>query len=107
MGPEVARREVDAETGDISIRCAGFNDRNLGPRSTPCDQDYLRKPTKTTDPKQLEHWYNDHVAQLYGELGAYEEEGLFVGDGSYLFVPDNENYEGSMRLLFGDRKSVV
>ena len=81
LGPEVARREVDTETGDISIRCAGFNGRNLGPRSTPCDQDYLRKLAKTTDPKQLEHWYNHHVAQLYGELGAYEESGRTAAEG--------------------------
>lgn len=43
LGREVARREVDPETGDVSICCAGFNGRNLGPRSTPCDQDTLRK----------------------------------------------------------------
>ena len=39
LGPETAKREVDPATGDVSIWCAGFNDRNLYPRSTPCDQD--------------------------------------------------------------------
>ena len=75
----------------MSIQCRGFNTRNLGPRATPCDQDYLRKLAKDTDAKQLEHWYNHHVAQLYGQMGAYEEEGIFLGDGSYLFVPNNEH----------------
>jgi hypothetical protein len=107
LGPEVARREVDPDNGTMSIWCAGFNDRNLGPRSTPCDQDYLRKLAKHTAPEELERWYNRHVAQLYGELGAYDEQGIFLGDGSYLFVPDNENYEGSVRLLFDEHNHPV
>ncbi len=107
LGPDVARREVDPKTGDMSIWCAGFNGRNLGPRSTPCDQDYLRKLAKQTDSEKLEYWYNHHVAKLYGELGAYDEEGIFIGDGSYLFVPDNKNYEGSKRLLFDEHNHPV
>jgi hypothetical protein len=107
LGPELARREVDPTTGDVGIWCAGFNERNLGPRATPCDQDYLRKLAKHTDAQKLEDWYNRHVAQLYGEMGAYDEEGIFVGDGSYLFVPNNENYEGSMRLLFDEHNHPV
>jgi hypothetical protein len=107
LGPEVAHREVDPDTGDMSISCAGFNGRNLGPRSTPCDQDYLRKLAKETVPEELERWYNQQAARLYGELGAYDEEGIFVGDGSYLFVPDNKNYEGSLRLLFDEHNHPV
>jgi hypothetical protein len=107
LGPEVATRKVDSQTGDMSIHCQGFNTRNLGPRATPCDQDYLRKLAKDTDGKQLEQWYNHHVAQLYGQMGAYEDEGIFLGDGSYLFVPDNANYEGSMRLLFDEHNHPV
>jgi hypothetical protein len=102
LGPEVARREVDPESGNLEIHCEGFNDRNLYPRQTPCDQDYLRKLARDTGPDELEAWYNRHVAALYGELGAYDEEGLFIADGSYLFVPDNKHYEGSVRLLFDE-----
>jgi len=47
------------------------------------------------------------VAALYGELGAYDSEGIFIADGSYLFVPDNKNYEGSMRLLFDEHNHPV
>ena len=54
LGRRSRRRKVDPQTGDMSIWCAGFNDRNLGPRSTPCDQDYLRKLAKDTDPQKLE-----------------------------------------------------
>jgi hypothetical protein len=40
LGPNVAQRDVDPETGDMTLKCAGFNERNLYPRATPCDQDY-------------------------------------------------------------------
>ena len=55
----------------------------------------------------MEDWYNRHVAALYGELKAYDEEGIFIADGSYLFVPDNGNYEGSVRLLFDEHNHPV
>lgn len=107
LGPEVAQRQVDPATGDVSISCAGFNNRNLGPRQTPCDQDFLRKFAKDTDPEKLERWYNQQVAQLYSELGAYDQEGIFIGDGSYLFVPDNKNYQGSWKMLFDEHNHPV
>jgi hypothetical protein len=107
LGPEVATRKVDPQTGSMSIHCEGFNTRNLHPRATPCDQDYLRKLAKDTDPKKLEQWYNHHVAQIYGQLNAYDEEGIFIGDGTYLFVPNNKNYEGSKRLLFDEHNHPV
>jgi len=107
LGAKVAQRQVDADTGNMQINCAGFNDRAFYPRQTPCDQDYLRKLARDTQPEALEQWYNRHVAALYGELGAYDEEGIFIADGSYLFVPDNENYEGSVRLLFDEHNHPV
>ena len=100
LGPEIAQRQVDLANGRVTIHCQGFNHRNRKPRATPCDLDYLRKLAKQTEPQALEAWYNRQVAALYGQLNAYDPEGLFVGDGSYLFVPDNEHYEGSQRLLF-------
>ena len=77
------------------------------PRSTPYDQDYLRKLARTTRPQELERWYNQHVAALYKELDAYDAEGIFIADRSYLFVPDNAHYEGSMRLLFDEHNHPV
>jgi hypothetical protein len=107
LGPAVATRQVDSQSGDMTLHCAGFNDRNLYPRQTPCDQDYLRKMARDTTPEDLEAWYNTHVAAIYGELGAFDEQGLFIADGSYLFVPDNPNYEGSLRLLFDEHNHPV
>ena len=34
--------------------------------------------------------------------GAFDPEGLFIGDASSLFVPDTPAYEGSVRLLFDE-----
>lgn len=106
LGPEVAQRQVDGD-GNITLECHGFNDRNLYPRETPCDQDYLRKLARDTSPEELERWYNEQAAVLFGELGAYDSDGLFIGDGTYLFVPDNEHYEGSRRLLFDEHNHPV
>jgi hypothetical protein len=107
LGPDVAERRVEPETGDMTLHCSGFNHRNLRPRSTPCDQDYLRKLARDTEPEALQRWDNEHVAVLYKELGAYEAEGIFIADGSYLFVPDNDHYEGSMKLLFDEHNHPV
>ena len=107
LGPEVARRRVDPDSGNLTLECAGFNDRNLYPRQTPCDQDFLRKLARDTEPEQLEEWYNRHVVTVYKGLGAFDADGLFIADGTYLFVPDNPRYEGSQRLLFDEHNHPV
>jgi hypothetical protein len=107
LGPEVARRTVDPDSGNLTLCCAGFNDRNLYPRQTPCDQDFVRKLARDTEPEQLEEWYNRHVVAVYKELGAFDGDGLFIADGTYLFVPDNLRYEGSQRLLFDEHNHPV
>jgi hypothetical protein len=107
LGPEVARRQVDQESGNLTLECAGFNNRNLYPRETPCDQDFLRKLARDTEPEQLEDWYNRHVVAVYKELGAFDDEGLFIADGTYLFVPENPRYEGSQRGLFDEHNHLV
>ena len=88
-------------------RIAGFNDRNLYPRQTPCDQDFLRKLARDTEPESLEEWYNRHVVTVYKELGAFDADGLFIADGTHPFVPDNPRYEGSQRLLFDEHNHPV
>ena len=107
LGPEVARRTVDPDSGDLTLQCAGFNDRNLYPRQTPCDQDFLRKLARDTEPEKLEEWYNHHVVGVYKELGAFDADGVLIADGTYLFVPDNPRYEGSQRLLFDEHNHPV
>jgi hypothetical protein len=40
-------------------------------------------------------------------LRLLDEEGLFIGDGSYLFVPDHQHYQGSDLLWFDEHNHPV
>lgn len=101
FGPGVAHKAEHPDGKHVTLSCAGFNNKNDYDRQTPCDQDFLRKLSKDTDPAQLEKWFNTDVAVIYRQHKVYDKAGIFIGDASYIFVPDNENYEGSVRLLFG------
>jgi hypothetical protein len=107
FGPEVARKTKHPETGDVTLSCPGFNDKNSYDRQTPCDQDYLRKLARTTRPEELHQWFNRDVMQVFKQHKAFDPEGIFLGDASYLFVPDNPNYEGSVRMLFDEHNHPV
>jgi hypothetical protein len=37
----------------------------------------------------------------------FDAEGLFLGDASYVFVPDNQNYQDSVKLLFDEHNHPV
>jgi hypothetical protein len=47
------------------------------------------------------------VARYYGSLDAYDPEGIFIADGTYLFVPDNPRYENSAVLTFDKHNHPV
>jgi len=106
LGPEVGKKVVNKD-GDIELSCPGFNKKNDYPRETPCDQDYLRKMARDTEADRLQVWFNRDIARLWKKHKVYDEEGLFIGDGSYLFVPDNPRYEGSVRMLFDKHNHPV
>jgi hypothetical protein len=107
FGPQVARKTKHPETGDVTLSCSGFNEKNSYDRQTPCDQDYLRKLARATEPEQLHRWLNRDVMQILKQHKAFDPEGIFLGDASYLFVPDNPNYEYSVRLLFDEHNHPV
>jgi hypothetical protein len=107
FGPEVAHKTKHPVTGDVTLNCSGFNDKNTYSRQTPCDQDYLRKFSRDTVPEQLHAWFNRDVMQILKQHKAFDSEGIFLGDASYLFVPDNPNYEGSVRMLFDEHNHPV
>ncbi|MEK7330746.1 MAG: transposase, partial [Candidatus Eisenbacteria bacterium] len=107
FGPELGHKAEHPESGDTTLSCAGFNRKNHYDRQTPCDPDFLRKLAKDTDPEQLEAWFNRDAAQLFHQQGAFDREGVFIGDASYVFVPDNPRYERSMRLLFDEHDHPV
>ena len=107
FGPGAGRKVIHPDTGDVSIVCEGFNKKNHYDRETPCDQDFLRKLSKDTDAEALMRWFCDDVVRMFHNRRAFHKEGIFIGDASYLFVPDNPNYEGSVKLLFDENNHPV
>ena len=108
LGPEVGGRKTHhPETGDVTLACPGFNGKNDYDRQTPCDQDFLRKFARDTDSGRLHAWFNREVPRCLRSLGLFDPEGLFIGDASYLFVPDNDHYEQSDLLWFDEHNHPV
>jgi hypothetical protein len=107
FGPAMGLKATHPETGDVTLACSGFNNKNEYDRETPCDQDHLRKMAKKTDAKLLTTWFNRDITGIFKQHHAFDSEGIFIGDASYLFVPDNENYEGSSYLLFDKHNHPV
>jgi hypothetical protein len=105
FGPKAGRKVIHPDTGDVTLCCAGFNNKNHYDRQTPCDQDFLRKVAKDTRADSLMSWFSQDVMRIFRRN--FDKEGLFLGDASYLFVPDNPNYEGSVRLLFDEDNHPV
>jgi len=107
FGPELGTKRIDKKTGQLRIECKGFNDKNSYPRQTPCDQDFLRKIAKDTPADQLMRWFNEAVQPIFRRHRFFDKAGIFIGDGSYIFVPDNEHYEGSVKMLFDEHNHPV
>jgi hypothetical protein len=107
FGPEMGHKVTHPHTGDVTLACAGFNDKNDYDRETPCDQDHLRKMARKTEARDLQSWFNRDVVGIFKQHHALDSEGIFIGDGTHLFVPDNDKYEGSSRLLFDEHNHPV
>jgi hypothetical protein len=107
FGPKAGRKVVHPETRETTVFCEGFNQKNHYDRQTPCDPDYLRKVAKDTDAEALLGWFNRDVVRVFRKHRVFDPEGIFIGDGSYLFVPDNPNYEGSVKLLFDEDRHPI
>lgn len=108
LGPEMGGRKTPhPETGDVTLACPGFNDKNDSDRQTPCDRDFLRQFAHDTQTDRLHAWFNREVPRCLRSLGLFDSEGLFIGDASYLFVPDNEHYEDSDLLWFDEHNHPV
>lgn len=108
LGPELGGRKTrHPETGDVTLACPGFNDKNDYDRQTPCDQDFLRKFARDTQVERLHTWFNREVPRCLRSLHLFDPEGLFIGDASYLFVPNNEHYQQSDLLWFDQHNHPV
>lgn len=107
LGPKVGKKAMHPQTGQMTLHCPGFNSKNKYDRETPCDQDWLRKVARATPADKLLTWHNTQIPQLLKQEKLFDTEGIFVGDASYIFVPDNENYEGSVVMLFDEHNHPV
>jgi len=107
LPPDLAAKHLDAKTRQWALACQGFNDKNSYERATPCDQDTLRKALKDVAAAQWQGWFNGSVQSVFQSYGFFDPEGIFIGDGSYLFVPDNPAYEGSVVLWFDEHNHPV
>jgi hypothetical protein len=107
LGPMAGRKVVHPDTGDVTLICEGFNNKNHYDRETPCDQDFLRKIAKDTDAEALMRWFGDDVVNVFRRARAFDKAGIFIGDASYLFVADNPHYEGSVKLVFDEDNHPV
>lgn len=107
LGPGVGKKTIHPGTGQMTLHCSGFNSKNSYDRQTPCDQDWLRKTARATESDKLLSWYNTQIPQLLKEQKLFDPEGIFIGDASYIFVPDNKHYEGSVVLLFDEHNHPV
>ena len=107
LDPAIASKHLDPQTKQILLQCAGFNDKNHYERTTPCDHDTLRKYVKDVPSQQWLDWFNGPVQKKFQEYGFFDPQGIFIGDGSYLFVPDNSEYEGSVVMWFDEHNHPV
>jgi len=107
LPPEIASKHLDPQSQQILLECRGFNDKNQYTRHTPCDHDTLRKGVKDVPAQQWMDWFNGPVQPIFQTYGFFDPAGLFVGDGSYLFVPDNPAYEGSVVMWFDEHNHPV
>ena len=107
LGPKVGKKAEYPRTGQTTLHCPGFNKKNKYDRQTPCDQDWLRKVARATASDKLLTWYNSQIPLLLKEEKLFDPEGIFIGDASYVFVPDNKNYEGSSVMFFDEHNHPV
>ncbi len=107
VGPGQVTTVKDAKTQDYLAKWEGYNRKNYYDRRTPCDQDFVRKLARDTPAGALEAWFGRALPQLYRSVQAFDPEGIFLIDGSYLFVPDNDHYENSVVLRFDEHNHPV
>jgi hypothetical protein len=107
LPPEIASKHLDPKSKKIILDCKGFNQKNHYPRTTPLDQDTLRKFVKDVSAQQWMDWYNGPVQQAFQRYGFFDPAGVFIGDATYVFVPDNPAYAGSVVMWFDEHNHPV
>lgn len=76
----------------------GFNDKNRHDRTTPLDQDSVRKFYRDGDHLRTRGWYNRDLPSFFRARRGFDKHGIFVLDQTHLVVPDNPNYTDVARM---------
>lgn len=92
---------------NVGLKDGGFNYKNKKPRTTPVDQDTVRKYYRDTDPDKLEEWYNKDVVGWMRRHRGFDKEGIFILDVSFLPVPDNPNYKRTGYLPLDEEGNFI
>ena len=98
--------EIEPRRYQLAVEAARANVQKAEASKADAEA-FLRKFARDTEVDRLHAWYNREVPRCLRSLRLFDEEGLFIGDGSYLFVPDNEHYEGSDLLWFDEHNHPV
>lgn len=107
LGERQVHWREDPHTHQWSLDFQGYNRKNDYARITPCDADFLRKLARDTDEEALQRWFGRALPEYVRDMGLWDEEGIVLADGSYLFVPDNDAYERSCVLRFDEHNHPV
>jgi len=101
LGPRQIEYKRDPSSGESRPVFRGYNHKNHYARTTPCAPDFLRKMAKDTRAQALQDWFGTSVVRQYLAMDAFDPDGIFLIDGTYLFIPPNNyRYEQSSRLRF-------
>jgi hypothetical protein len=76
----------------------GFNSKNRKDRTSPLDQDCVRKFYRDGDHLEARAWYNRGMPQHFRSQRGFDKHGIFVLDQTHLVVPDNPNYADVARM---------
>jgi len=74
FGRKVAHKMRHPSTGEVTLSCIGFSDKNTYDPQTRCDQDYLRKFARDTEPEQLQQWINRDVMRSLKQHLAFDKD---------------------------------
>lgn len=107
LGERQVQWKEDPQTRRWHLECQGYNEKNAYARITPCDPDFLRKLARDTNEEALQRWFGRAVPRYVQKTGLWDEEGIVLADGTYLFVPDNDRYERSTVMRFDQHNHPV
>ena len=78
LDPAIASKHLDPQTKQILLECRGFNQKNDYDRTTPCDQDTLRKFVKDVSGARWLEWFNGPMQK------AFQAHGFLIHEASSL-----------------------